>query len=372
AIFPNTTHFRSTANQVITGSDADGNSLTFTKAAGPTFKTVTTTNATTGNIALTPGFADAGTYSSTVTATDNGSPPLSDSKSFTITVNNVNRAPSLNAVNNMTVNEGATANQVITGSDPDGDTLTLTTSAVQTYMTVTTSTPSLHDALPISGFADAGTYSSTVTATDNGSPPLSDSKSFTITVNNVNRAPTLNAIANMNVAQGATADQVITGSDADGNALTFTKAAGPTFVTVTTTNATSGNVHAAPGFGDAAGPYPVTVTATDNGSPPLSDSKSFIVQVGGTNRAPTLNAISNMTVNEGATTNQVITGSDADGNALTFTKAAGPTYMTVTTTNATTGNIALTPGFSDAGTAAATVTATDNSPPALSNSRSFT
>src|SRR5213594_5031347 len=101
------------------------------------------------------------------------------------------------------------------------------------------------------GFSDSGTYSSTVTATDNGSPPLSNSKSFTITVINQNRAPTLNAIANMSVAQGATADQVITGSDADGNSLTFTKAAGPTFVTVTTTNATTGNVHAAPGFADA-------------------------------------------------------------------------------------------------------------------------
>src|SRR5439155_903076 len=212
----------------------------------------------------------------------------------------------------------------------------------------------------------------TVTATDNGSPPLSDSRSFTITVNNVNRAPTLNAIANMNVAQGATADQVITGSDADGNALTFTKAAGPTFVTVTTTNATSGNVHAAPGFGDAAGPYPVTVTATDNGSPPLSNSKSFIIKVNDMNRPPTLNATSNMTVNERATRKQVIKRSDPDGDALTFTKAAGPTYMTVTTTNATTGNIALAPGFSDAGTAAATVTATDNGSPALSNSRSFT
>jgi len=63
------------------------------------------------------------------------------------------------------------------------------------------------------------------------------------------------------------------------------------------------------------------------------------------NRAPTLNAIANMTVNENATADQVITGTDADANALTFTKAAGPTFMTVTTTNATTGNIHLAPGI---------------------------
>src|SRR5207249_8595139 len=70
-------------------TDPDGNALTFTKAAGPTFMTVTTTNATTGNIHLAPGFSDSGTYGATVTATDNGSPPLSDSKTLTIGRTNV-------------------------------------------------------------------------------------------------------------------------------------------------------------------------------------------------------------------------------------------------------------------------------------------
>src|SRR5205085_2029274 len=65
----------------------------------------------------------------------------------------------------------------------------------------------------------------------------------TITVNNVNRAPTLNQPANRSVAKGATPDQAITGTDPDGDALTFTKTAGPTYMTVTTTNATTGNIH---------------------------------------------------------------------------------------------------------------------------------
>src|SRR5437762_3073166 len=66
-----------------------------------------------------------------------------------------------------------------------------------------------------------------------------------------------------------------------------------------------------------------------------------------------------MTVNEGATADQTLTATDPDGNALTFSKVAGPAYMTVTTTTpgtgTGTGNIHLAPGFSDAGTAAATV-----------------
>src|SRR5439155_950864 len=98
-----------TANQAISATDPDGNPVTFRKTAGPTYMTVTTTSPTTGNIALTPGFSDAGTAAATVRASD---ATLNNDRSFTITVNNVNRAPTLNAISNMTVNEGATTNQV--------------------------------------------------------------------------------------------------------------------------------------------------------------------------------------------------------------------------------------------------------------------
>src|SRR5207253_4663489 len=93
------------------------------------------------------------------------------------------------------------------------------------------------------------------------------------------------------------------------------------------------------------------------------------VTVTNTNRAPTLNQPANMTVAEGATADQVITGTDPDGDALTFSLVSGPTYATVTTTNATTGNIHLAPGFSDAGSATATARASDGS---LTNDKSFT
>jgi len=51
----------------------------------------------------------------------------------------------------------------------------------------------------------------------------------------------------MSVARGTTADQVLTGSDPDGDALTFSLVTGPTFASVTTTNATTGNIHLAAG-----------------------------------------------------------------------------------------------------------------------------
>ena len=453
-----------TANQVLTGSDPDGDALTFTKVAGPTFMMVTTTNPTTGTVDLSPGFADAGTYPATVRASDGA---LSADRSFAITVNDVpappvlatianmtvapgatadqgisatdpdgdaitftssgptfmtltsnaqvgdtrtgnihlapplgtsgtfqasvtatansqfddqvlvitvssNRAPTLIQPANMMVSEGATADQAITGTDPDGNALTFSEVSGPTYMTVTTVTPgtgtgtgNIHLA---PGFSDAGTVTATVSVSDGS---LSNEKSFTITIGQC-FGPFLAQPANMVVNQGTTADQVISATDACGNAVTFSKVAGPTFMTVTTTNATTGDIHLAPGFADGDGTFGATVRASD-GFGGTSD-KSFSIQVGsGGDRAPTLVQPANMTVSEGATADQSLNATDPDGNPLTFSKVSGPTYMTVTTTTpgagTATGNIHLAPGFSDAGTASATVQVSDGS---LTNSKSFT
>src|SRR5439155_1347984 len=177
-----------------------------------------------------------------------------------------------------------------------------------------------------------------------------------------NTAPNLAQPSNMTVNEGATANQAISATDPDGNPVTFSKTSGPTFETVTTTSpgtgTGTGNIALAPGFSDS-GTYSSTVTATDNGTPALSNSKSFTITVNNVKRAPTLTTLSTTNLKADQTTNQAITASDPDGNTMTFRKTSGPTFETVTTTNATTGNIALTPGFSDSGTYSSTVTATD-------------
>jgi len=359
-----------TADQVITATDVDGDALTFSLTAGPSFVTVTTTTpgsgTATGNIHLAPGVADAGTHAATVTA---GDATLSNSKTFQIVVNGgaVNQPPTLTQPANMTVSEGATANQTITATDPDGDALTFSKVSGPTYMTVTTTTPgtgtgtgNIHLA---PGFSDAGTASGMARVSDG---TVNDDKTFTITVENVNRAPTLNAVANMTVTEGATDDQAITGSDPDGDPLTFAKASGPTFMTVTTTNATTGNIHLAPVQGDAAGsPHSASVSASDG---TLSDGQSFTITVnpaGGGNVAPVLTQPTSMTVNEGATADQTLTATDANGDAIAFSLVSGPSFATVTTTTpgtgTGTGTIHLAPGFSDSGTYGVTVRASDGS-----------
>src|SRR6185295_18692885 len=112
---------------------------------------------------------------------------------------------------------------------------------------------------------------------------LTDSKTFSITVNIVDRAPVLAVIANQTVAEGATADVAVSATDADGDVITLS-ASLPAFATLTSVPAAgtvNGTIHIAPAFGDASGsPYNASVTAS-SGSPVLTSSRNFTITVTG-------------------------------------------------------------------------------------------
>ena len=115
-----------TATQEIRAHDPDGSPIQFQKVTGPPFMFVTTTDPLggVGSIALSPGFADAGTgIPASVRATDGVL--LSNTRSFQITVVPVNRAPVADAGGPYTGVPGVSITFDGTGSsDPDGDPLT--------------------------------------------------------------------------------------------------------------------------------------------------------------------------------------------------------------------------------------------------------
>jgi hypothetical protein len=175
-------------------------------------------------------------------------------------------------------------------------------------------------------------------------------------------APILSPINDMSLSTGETADQTLHATDADGDPLTFSKSAGPAFMTVTTTDpdsgAATGNVHLAPGASDA-GTFTVIVQVTDG---TLFASRTFHVTVTDTSEvAPVLAPITDMTVRAGDTKDQAISATDENGDPLTFTKMSGPSYMVVFTTDdiAGTGLIRLTPANANIGTASGAVQVSD-------------
>ena len=107
-------------------TDANGDTISFSMASKPSFATFTDNGNGTATLQLAPGFSDANTYNLTVTAGDG---ELSSNMSFTLTVNDVNRAPVVAADPITSPIQAPTASGVTvhlqgSASDPDNDTLT--------------------------------------------------------------------------------------------------------------------------------------------------------------------------------------------------------------------------------------------------------
>src|SRR5439155_1406774 len=106
---------------VLTGSDLDGDPLTFAIVTGPTNGVISGFNANTGALTYTPNPNFNGTDSFTFLANDGTSNSGPATVSLTITA--VNDAPLANN-QSVTLSEDASATIVLTGSDVDGDPLT--------------------------------------------------------------------------------------------------------------------------------------------------------------------------------------------------------------------------------------------------------
>ena len=165
-----------------TDPDLPAQAMIYAKVEGPAGLAVTPG----GLVSWTPSEADGpNVYPIKVKVTDTGSPPLSATNTFNVTVNEVNLAPSLGALAPQLADEGVplTFNVSGAGSDPDLPPQLLTYSLVGT-------TPPGVNLTPAGVFtwtpADAdgpGTNTIAIRVTDGGSPPLSATSTVEIVVN---------------------------------------------------------------------------------------------------------------------------------------------------------------------------------------------
>src|SRR6185295_7971623 len=189
-------------------------------------------------------------------------------------------------------------------------------------------------------------------------------------VNPGNRPPVLTAISDRVVSEGATLSFTASASDPDaGDTLTFSLENAPAGATI---NSASGSFAWTPTEAQGPGSDVITVRVTDNGSPNLSDAKSFTVTVGEVNSAPVLSAISNRTISENTPLNINFVATDADqpANTLSYSLDAAPAGATI---NANTGAFAWTPNEAQGpGSYDITARVTDNGSPSLNHTRTFT
>ncbi len=304
-----------------------------------------------GNLTGTPTTAGNATF--TVTATDSASTPVTDSHSYSMTIN-----PAALAIDTTNPSAGTV------GTAYAGHTFTATGgTGAKTYAVTAGTLPaglSLASNGTLSGTPTAsGNATFTVTVTDSASTPVTDSHSYSMTIN-----PAALAIDTTNPSAGtvgtAYAGHIFTATGGTGS-KTYAVTAGslPAGLSL----AANGNLTGTP---TTAGNATFTVTATDSASTPVTDSHSYSMTIN-----PAALAID--TTNPSAGT----VGTAYAGHTFTATGGTGAKTYAVTAGTlpaglslASNGTLSGTPTAS--GNATFTVTVTDSASTPVTDSHSYT
>ena len=237
----------------------------------------------------------------------------------------VNHPPVLASIGNQTVNEGTQLTFQASATDPDANqTITYSLGA---------GAPAGASIGPQSGvfswtpdpYSGSGTYSISIFATDNGSPPLSDSAAFTVDVLPVNHQPNLLSIPEQLVERGTLLQvkirDFVSDPDLPAQTLTYSLAPGaPSDASVDGSGLFTWN----PASSESINVYTIGVIVTDSGSPPLSAAASFLVNVVPFNHPPEISAVPAQTVDEGSQLSIDVTATDSDVPAQTISFVLGP------------------------------------------------
>ncbi|WP_205880830.1 lamin tail domain-containing protein [Limisphaera ngatamarikiensis] len=220
-----------------------------------------------------------GVYAIAVRVTDDGSPPLSDVRSFHVTVREVNDPPQMLPLPAMTLPEMQPWSYVVQATDPDQPAQVLTFSldpGAPAGLTVDPQTGRL--SWTPTEAQGPGTYFVTVRVTDNGEPPASTTQPLTLTVVEVNQPPVFLPQADRTVRAGQTVEVIAQATDADlpPQGLVFGLLSAPAGATWDSGTAT---LRWRPRVADGGQSVEVRWFVRDDGSPSLSATQSFRITV---------------------------------------------------------------------------------------------
>ena len=181
---------------------------------------------------------------------------------------NGNSAPSLASISNQSTNEDTAKSVTLSGSDSDaGDTLTYAATSSTSNVTPSISGTTLtltpaanwNGTASISAKVDDGTVDSAITT-------------FTLTVSAVNDAPTLSAITNQNTNENVAKALTLSGSDLEGDTLTYSATSSTSNVVPSISGTTLTLTPASNWVGTA------TITTKVNDGSVDSSSKTFTIK----------------------------------------------------------------------------------------------
>ncbi|MCB2408613.1 cadherin domain-containing protein [Hymenobacter lucidus] len=270
-------------------------------------------------------------YSVRIRTTDQGG--LTYDESFTITITNVNEAPTDIALSSNSVAENQAVNTTVgtfSGNDPDaGSSLS--------YSLVTGSGSTDNASFNLSGttlrtsasfnFEVKSSYSIRVRVSDGN---LNYEESFAVNVTNQNETPTDIALSSTSVAENQannTTVGTLSTTDPDaGNTFTYSLVTGTGSTDNASFNISGGNLRTSASFNfEAKNSYLIRVRTTDQGG--LTYDEAFTITITNVNEAPTDLILSSNSVAENRPTNTTVgtlstTDPDAS-NTFTYTLVTG-------------------------------------------------
>jgi VCBS repeat-containing protein len=300
-------------NLVLTGTDVDGDALTFTIVTGPTHGTL---SGTAPNLVYTPATNYFGGDSFTFTVGDGQT--SSAPATVTITVTSVDDAPVATPAS-VTLAEDSSANIVLSGTDVEGDALTFTVTVNPAHGTLSGTGPDL-TYTPSPDYFGSDSFAFVANDGQSNSAPAV----VTITVTPVNDAPVATS-ASVTLAEDTGTNIVLTGTDVEGDGLSFTVISGPMHGTLSGTAPDLTYTPEANYFGGDSFTFAV------NDGQLTSASATVTITVTPVNDAPVATPMS-VTLAEDMSTNIVLTGTDVEGEALTFTVTVNPAHGTLSGT----------------------------------------
>jgi len=324
---------------VSSATDPDGDILTYSAVSLPTGATFTPA---TRLFSWTPGYDQAGTHTATFQVTDDGTPPMSDTLSVTITVGDVNQPPVLTvptAIQHVT--ETGTLTFTVSATDPDGDALTYEFAHSPydpfsySYLPGVTFNPATRTfrwVVPDSAPYDpTGEHRVLFRVTDDGTPRMSDYKWVTIQVYDTiedithRRLPIMSTVGPQRANPGELLQFTVSATDPDGGTLTYYDA--PISGKNPPENYIFGDDHVFSWTPSATGNFWMRFAVRD-----MSDYAGYahidpvqedvVITVGDVNRPPFLNPIGRRLAQNGQTVRFVVTATDPDNDTLTYSMSS--------------------------------------------------
>lgn len=317
-------------------SDPDGDPLTISVDAGPDHGAVSVLGT---SVTYTPAADYHGPDAFTYTAWDG---QAQDGATVSIAVTPVNDAPVAQPASAST-DEDASADIQLVATDVDGDDLTYAIAAQPAHGVVTLE-GSVATYVPDDDYFGSDAFAFRV---NDGTVNSADAE-VTIAIASVNDAPAM-ADGEATVAEDGSVEIVLVGTDVEGDALTFSIVSPPEHGSAQMASPTVTYVPDA----DYNGTDAFTVRAHDGQA--FSEAATIAVAVSAVNDAPVAGSQS-VTTDQDTAVDLTLTGTDVDGDALTYAVADSPAHGTL---SGTAPNLTYTPETGYVGSDAFTFTAHD-------------